>query len=189
MTPVWRPLTAADLDDVIRISASAHVGLQERRTVFAEKLRLYPQGCLAFERAGAISGYVFSHPWTLGQAPPLDGFLGALPDTPDCFYIHDLALAPEARGLGAAGEAVARLTEIAGRERLPALALIAVNGADAFWARAGFEDASDARLAAKLATYGAGARYMIRQLPHGPGLKEPIESPQLKREGAKPALT
>ncbi len=161
--PVWRPLAEADLDAVRRISAAAYPGLQERPAVFAEKLRLYPRGCLAYDRGGEVAGYLFSHPWTLGEAPALDGFLGGLAAAPDCYYVHDLALAPEARGHGAAAQAVARIFALAEGERLPAMALIAVNGAEGFWARHGFREASNPRLAAKLAVYGAGARYMIRR--------------------------
>ncbi|NJL08309.1 MAG: GNAT family N-acetyltransferase, partial [Methylacidiphilales bacterium] len=42
------------------------------------------------------------------------------------------------------------------------LALTAVYGADAVWARHGFRDVSNPALGAKLALYGDGARYMVR---------------------------
>jgi hypothetical protein len=38
-----------------------------------------------------------SHPWTIGDAP-LDAFLGALPSSRDCLYLHDIAISSEARG-------------------------------------------------------------------------------------------
>ena len=75
-----------------RIDEWVHVGLGERPEVFAEKLRLYPQGCLALALGERVAGYVFSHPWRIGDAPPLDAFLGALPASPDCLYLHDIAI-------------------------------------------------------------------------------------------------
>ena len=161
----WRPLTEADLDAVNRIAEAVHVGLGERPAVFAEKRRLYPRGCLALVFRDRVAGYLFSHPWTLGDAPPLDAFLGVLPVSPDCLYLHDIAISAEARGLGAAAVAIARLTELAARERLPALALVSVHDAGPFWLRAGFRDASHARLDARLAAYGPGARYMPKPAP------------------------
>ncbi len=164
MEPHWRLMIEADLDDVSRIAAAAHPeALSERPDVFAEKLGLFPRGCLAFALGERVAGYAFSHPWMLGDAPALDAFLGALPESPDCLYLHDLAIAAEARGRGEAARAIASLTALAAAERLGALALIAVQGTDRFWTRAGFLDAPAPRLAAKLAGYGPGARYMIRR--------------------------
>ena len=164
MNPHWRPLTETDLDAVIRIAGSVHVGLGERPEVFAEKRRLYPRGCLALALGDRIAGYVFSHPWTIGDAPALDAFLGALPASPDCLYLHDIAIASEARGCGAAAAAIVRLTGLAAVERLSAMALVSVHGTGPFWARAGFRDADDSRLAVKLAPYGPDARYMTKRL-------------------------
>lgn len=171
MDVAWRPLTEADLGAVCGIAASVHVGLEERPAVFAEKLQLYPQGCLALDRGGTVAGYALAHPWTLGEAPALDAFLVSLPRVADCLYLHDIAMLDEARGRGAAAAAIARLTGIAKAAQLAAMALVAVRGTEPFWARAGFEDASDARLAAKLAAYGPGARYMTKRLatPVGAG--------------------
>ena len=166
---LWRAMTAADLADVVRIAAAAHPGLEERPDVFAEKLRLYPAGCLALEVGGAVAGYAFSHPWLIGDAPALDAFLGALPPAPDCLTLHDLALAPEARGRGAAAAAIDRLTGLAAAERLPAMTLVAVRGTHTFWARFGFIESSGDRLAAKLAAYGDGARAMTKRLAEPAG--------------------
>lgn len=164
MMDFWRPLAETDLDDVCRIAGAVHPGLHEQPAVFAEKLRLYPQGCLALALDGAVAGYVFSHPWTLGDAPALDAFLGALPASPGCLYLHDIALLPAARGRGAAAAAMARLTAVAASAALSAMALISVGDAHAFWLRAGFADAGGARLAEKLVAYGPGARYMTRRV-------------------------
>ena len=47
----------------------------------------------------------------------------------------------------------------------PAIALIAVNNAAAFWERHQFEIRETQSLRQKLASYGPDARYMVRALP------------------------
>jgi GNAT superfamily N-acetyltransferase len=164
MNPAWRPLTEADLVAAKRIAERVYVGLGERLEVFAEKRRLYPPGCLALARGDEVAGYVLSHPWRIGDAPALDALLGALPDSPNCLYLHDIAISAEARGSGAAAAAIARLTELAATERLAAMALISVQGAQKFWRRAGFLTTAAPGLVAKLASYGSGAGYMTKRL-------------------------
>ena len=93
-----------------------------------------------------------------------NAFLGALPKRPDCLYLHDLAILPDARGLGAAAAAIDVLTACAVAASLEAMALVSVHGAETFWARIGFCDAPDPRLAEKLAAYGPDARYMTKRL-------------------------
>ena len=164
MDPVWRPLTESDLDDVCRIAGAIHAGLGERPEVFAEKRRLYPEGCLAMTLGGQVAGYVFSHPWSLGDAPALDAFPGALPERPDCLYLHDLAIERPARGQSGAAAAISGLAARTIAARLGAMALVSVHGAGPFWARAGFRDALDPRLAERLAAHGPDARYMTKRL-------------------------
>ena len=168
MAPAWRQLTVVDLDAVNLIAERVHVDFGERPEVFEEKRRLYPQGCLALALGDQVAGYVFSHPWKIGDAPALDAFLGALPDSPDCLYLHDIAISAPARGSGAAAAAIAQLIELASTERFMAMALVSVHGTGPFWARAGFQDAEDPSLAAKLASYGPNARYMTKRLSRGP---------------------
>ncbi|NJO54060.1 MAG: N-acetyltransferase, partial [Bacteroidales bacterium] len=48
------------------------------------------------------------------------------------------------------------------RRGLAQLALTAVYGAEAVWARHGFRDVSNPALGAKLSSYGEQARYMVR---------------------------
>lgn len=158
----WRPMAAADLDTVAAIAAIVHPAFPEDAAVFAERLRLYPSGCLMLDGADGPTAYCLSHPWHAGEPPALNMPLGALPARPSTYYIHDLALLPQARGSGAAAAVVARLVMLARAERLPTLSLVAVNGSDGFWRRHGFCAAGDATLAVRLASYDAAATYMER---------------------------
>ena len=87
-----------------------------------------------------------------------------LPADAALIYLHDLALHPDARGGGVTGAIVERLAGQAAEDGWPAIALVAVNDAVGFWTRHGFVEQPAEAMAAKLASYGADARYMLRPL-------------------------
>ena len=160
----WRLMTPADISEVAAIAAVVHPAFFEETAVFAERQRLFPQGTLLLERAGRASGYVLSHPWRRGELPPLNSLLGRIPEDASNYYIHDLALLPEARGSRAAGALVDSLTALARKLGFPALSLAAVNGSRGFWERQGFRVVERPHLAAKLASYEAAAVLMEKTL-------------------------
>jgi ribosomal protein S18 acetylase RimI-like enzyme len=172
----WRPMTAADLPAVLAIAAVVHPDYPEDEAVFAERLRLFPDGCLVLEGAGGLLGYVVAHPWYRGAPPALNTLLGRLPDMAGAFYIHDLALLPAARGTGAGRLVVDRLVALAHRARQPRLALVAVNDSSGFWQRQGFREMHDPALAAKLASYDDAARYLERELEFPTPLASPTRN-------------
>ena len=157
-------MTTADLPAVEAIGCTVHPGLPEEPAVFIERLGLYPAGCLVMLMNDAIAGYAISHPWWLEQPPKLNSFLGELPQDPGTFYIHDLALLPQARGTGAGGRLVDRLVEQARREHLRQMSLVAVSGSSGFWQRHGFRAVDDAAIAQRLGSYGGTARFMVREI-------------------------
>lgn len=161
----WRPMTAADLDGVIAVAAEAFPDHFEERACYAERLALFPQGCRALvDAADHVHGYVFAYPWRAEAAPPLNVLIGSLPADAGVLYLHDFALARTARGAGHAGPAVDAVIELARERGRPAVTLVAVNDAAPFWERHGFTVADPPGMAAKLASYGPGARYMVRRL-------------------------
>ncbi|HEY0104029.1 MAG TPA: GNAT family N-acetyltransferase [Brevundimonas sp.] len=161
----WRPMTEADLDGVVAVAAEAFPHHFEDRACFAERLALFPQGCrvLGYD-TGSVQGYLFAYPWRADAAPPLNALVGVLPQDPGVLYLHDLALSRTARGGGHAGSAVEDVMELARAGGWPAVSLVAVNDAAAFWARHGFEVADPPGMQEKLASYGPDARYMVRRL-------------------------
>lgn len=159
----WRPMAVADLDAVKALADRLHPGLVERREVFADRLAVFPAGCLVLVAGGAIAGYGVSHPAKLRDPPHLDHLLGSIRPDADSYYIHDVALAPEQRGTGRAAEGVVRLLDIAAA--YPATALVSVYGTTPFWARFGFVDVTATMPPGRLAPYGDDARYMSRQNP------------------------
>jgi N-acetylglutamate synthase-like GNAT family acetyltransferase len=114
--------------------------------------------------ANKMVGYGISHPWTLNSIPPLDDFLVMLPHNPECLYIHDVVVMPEARGHGAATNYVDYIKGLAVQIGIDSLALVSVYGTDVLWGRFGFKAVQNAQLSRKLESYGATAKYMIWNL-------------------------
>jgi ribosomal protein S18 acetylase RimI-like enzyme len=161
--PHWRPMTPADLPAALAVADIVHPRYPEDPAIFAERLALYPAGCLVLMQGEEQIGYIVSHPWTYGAPPVLNSLLGALPLAPTTYYIHDIALLPQARGTGAAKTVLARLADRAEASGLPNLSLIAVNDSVAFWQRHGFAVTPDPALDIKLRSYDDSARFMVRQ--------------------------
>ncbi len=151
-----------DLDGVVEVAAIAFPDHFEDRACFANRLELCPQGCLILDDDAGVAGYLFAYPWRADSAPALNAVIPKIPHDAECLYLHDLALHPRARGMGASHAAVARVLDLARGGGWQTVALIAVNDAATFWQGHGFEVREKTGLAAKLASYGPGARYMIR---------------------------
>lgn len=157
----WRAMTSGDLDGVVAVARIAFPDHPEGRACFEERLTLAPASCFVLEGAGRVAGYLIAYPWPQGAIPPLDTLLGTLPESCDAWYLHDLALRPEARG---GGNARAGLALLVAQVDAP-IALVSVNDSAAFWRSQGFEVRDSAALQAKLSSYGPQARYMVRSVP------------------------
>jgi GNAT superfamily N-acetyltransferase len=158
-------MTAADLDAVAEIALIAFPDHFEGRDCFENRLGLHPSGCFVLaDKGGTPKGYLVAYPWRANAAPDLNTLVDALPDDASVFSLHDLALHPEARGGGWSRPIVERVADQARAAGWPALALVAVNDAAPFWERLGFVVSEAPEMAAKLAGYGPGARYMVRPL-------------------------
>lgn len=160
MSGRWRGMAAADLPAVHALSERIHPELPEGPEIFANRLAVYPAGCLVLDAEGTIAGYAVSHPIRRDAPPPLATLLPAIAPDADTFYIHDLVVAPERRGRGEAALGVRRLLLLA--EAYPQAALISVYGTGGFWGRFGFDVVAQDRMRDKLTPYGPDAVYMIR---------------------------
>jgi GNAT superfamily N-acetyltransferase len=154
-------------DDIARVAGIAdrvHVDYQEDEAVFAERQRLYPDGCRVLETGNDLSAYIISHPWLYLEPPSLNSMLGKLPNAATTYYIHDIALLPAARGSGAASTVIEDLLGHAASTGAANASLVAVGGTEGFWGRYGFRMLADPLLDKKLASYDETARYMVRDL-------------------------
>lgn len=161
---IWRAMTGYDLEAVQQIADTVHPDFYEAPEVLAERQHLYRNGCYLLELGDRPAGYVLSHPWRYGSLPALNALLGQLPADADTYYIHDLALLPVTRRVGAASSIVAALTKHAEAEGYQTMTLVAVNGSVPFWERHGFVVADVPELYGKLLTYDDAARYMVKRL-------------------------
>lgn len=151
----WRTMAPADLDFVMSLAAQLYPDHPESRASFAWKLDAAPDSCLIAEREGVAVGYCVALWATCGRPPKLDEVSYAV-HAPRGLHLHDIALAPAARGRGLVGAALSHLSRVAGGV---SLSLVAVNGTAGLWRHHGFvEAAADDDV---LATYGAGAVYMV----------------------------
>ena len=158
-------MSVRDLDAVVALAAAIHADHPERPEVFAERLALFPAGSRVVEAGEEVVGYALAHPGLIGRPPALDTLLGALPTAPDCLYLHDIALLPQARGHGLAIRLVADLEALAVAEGLDRLALVAINGLAPVWRQFGFlPTRGDAVWRGQLAGYGDDAVYMTRDV-------------------------
>jgi ribosomal protein S18 acetylase RimI-like enzyme len=161
----WRSMSDGDLAAVHALSMRVHPNYPERADVLAEKFRLFPRGCFVLETNGGIAGYCFSHPWSKGAVPALDGLLGALPVTPTTYYVHDLTLDEALRGQGQGRAIVPLLFKAAQSLGLAHLSLVAVNRRGPFWRAAGFSTTADESLQAMARSkYDSDAVHMERTL-------------------------
>jgi GNAT superfamily N-acetyltransferase len=160
----WRGMTGFDLPEIERIAGIVHPGFFESAEVLAERRALYHHGAYVLEVGERIAGYVLSHPWRFGDAPALNTLIHRLPDGADTYYIHDIALLPLARKVGAASQIIKGLIKHATVSGFKNISLIAVNNSAPFWSRFGFAVADVDGLRQKLLSYDADARYMVRQL-------------------------
>ena len=165
--PHWRAAHASDLPAISAIAARIHPDLPESPEVLAEKMRLYPDGCRVLVADDEVTGYGLSHPWKQHRIPPLGALLARLPGDADCLYIHDVAVLPDFRG-GVLRAYVSDIQELARVSGIAMLTLVSVYATRPVWQRLGFRPiTADAQLRTKLASYGEGATYMLRDLATG----------------------
>ena len=160
----WRAMTPEDILGVAAVAGVVYPGFYEAAEVFAERQRLFPQGAKIFERHRQMIGYALSHPWHRGELPRLNSLLGAIPQDASTYYIHDLALLPEARGARAAGKLVGSFEILARSLSFSSMSLVAVNGSRRFWETRGFYVVDSPALSLKLASYEGAAALMVKPL-------------------------
>jgi len=154
-------MTELMLDEINRIADLVHPTLPEPIEVFAERLRLFPEGCLSL--GDPPKGYAFFHPWIKGEAPTLGSLLRELPANPDAMHLHDIAVLPEMRGSKVSSKAVAAAERSAKSMGIRTLQLVSVYGTHVLWERFGFHIVEDHGLD----SYGS-AHLMMREVKARP---------------------
>lgn len=152
----------SDLPAITTLAEQAHPSFPEEPEVFAEKQALFEAFCFTLELDDAIAGYCIAHPWVRDRVPVLNQLLQSPPETPDRVFLHDIVVAPAARGNGAGAALLDLLESAARRHGLKAINLIALYGSNKVWSRYGFEQVPIDRT--EIASYGPSAIYMRKPL-------------------------
>ena len=160
----WEPMTPDMLTEVNALGDGIHTAYPEGDFVFEERLHLYPEGCFVLRHLGKTKGYVISHPWLFDNPPALNCLLGAIPLLADTLYIHDLAIAPEARNSSNAQLILSKLEQHARSKEWASLSCISVNHSDAILKRRGFRVRTAPHIEKKLKSYEPEAKYMTKNI-------------------------
>ncbi|KAF2741135.1 hypothetical protein EJ04DRAFT_481535 [Polyplosphaeria fusca] len=160
----WRPMPLDRVKDLVRVADKIHPDLPESAEVFAERVKLFPDGCLGLFTSDSdhLCGYIVSHPIQRRHPPALDALLGQIAPGVDQYYVHDLAILPEVRGKGYAQQGLEKVLAVA--KGYATTGLVSVYGTAAFWGRFGFRKGEvDEGLRKKLEGYGEDAVYLERE--------------------------
>ncbi len=135
-----RSLDTADLPDIIRIERQSYPpGLRESEAALLSKMALFRAGALGCWDEAGMCGYAFALPWRADALVGVAEVIEALPAAPDVLYIHDMVVAPDRRRTGVASTLLRELLRLARALDLGRLTLVAVQGSEPFWEKAGFE--------------------------------------------------
>jgi GNAT superfamily N-acetyltransferase len=157
-------MAAGDLDRVAGIAVIGFPDHFEGRDCFENRLALNAAGCFVLQTPDGLEGYLVAYPWAKDAVPALNTLIEAIPTNAAVLYLHDLALTPAVRGQGWSKPAVAAVVDLAKADGWPIVALVAVNDAVDFWRGHGFDVRQTPEMAARLASYGPDARYMVRSV-------------------------
>lgn len=156
-----RRLTLADLQAALALQAECYPpAIWDGEAAFASRIIHAPDWCWTIDTGGEMDAYLISHPWPSMSPPAPDTILPAA--TGDCWYIHDLSVAPRVRGEGLARSLLAACLDA--NPEISRSELVAIPGAAPVWRRLGWSPVSSLSdvLEAKVAAYGAGSTYMAR---------------------------
>ena len=164
-----RPLTPADVGDVMRIQAQTYgAAFQQDKVVFARRLAARHQCSLGVQRTtdASLLAYAAAYWSAPGHITPLNGDFELPIAGPSSLYLHDISVLPALAGQKVAHALVVHLIELARSRHMTSMGLVAVQGSARFWQRYGFAEhkITDPTQRQHLASYGAGAHYMVRRL-------------------------
>ncbi|HSB98206.1 MAG TPA: GNAT family N-acetyltransferase [Spongiibacteraceae bacterium] len=162
--PTIRLMETADFPSILAIQALCYTELvPESEQSLRAKLHASPTTCHVACMREDVIGYLIAVPWSFENPPLLNAATCDLPAQPDSLYLHDMAIAPAARKVGAGGKLVERFIAQIAELNFNCASLVAVQDSKVYWQRYGFQPVPQtATLKAKLASYGANVEYMRR---------------------------
>lgn len=155
-----------DLSQVMTIQKQCYVSLgAESLACYQAKLAASANTCFVAEKANKVIAYLIALPWDSTVPPAFNELDCQLPAQPNCLYLHDLAVSPDARKEKVGQILVEQFFSLANTLQLHKMCLIAVDGAHTYWQRFGFEQQTrNAYGAIKLTGYGEQAQFMQKAI-------------------------
>lgn len=132
--------------------------LHESDEAFIRLIELFPEGALGCFDEEGLCGYAFGVPLKAGSTLELRVPLERIPDEPDTFYVHDVAVAERCRGRGVGRAQARRLLDLARARGFTRCELVAVQGSAPFWEKFGFRRVREFEYAP-----GAASTKMLRE--------------------------
>lgn len=135
----------SDYSDIAEIGTNSYSEeyCEEENSFFSK----FPQGCFVADVDGVV-GYAISFPYLIGKSFPIDSFF-VLVDNPNCWYIHDICVSEDFKGMGIDRMLASKVIEIG----WDVMCLTAVQGSEGFWERFGFRSFFELDYCGKKASY------------------------------------
>lgn len=169
--PDWclRPLQAGDIDGLMAVQAACYPpDYLEDAALYAQRLGSAHQQSLGIEcrRTQRLQAYAAAYWSNPGKVTPLRGGFAAPAPGEQLLYLHDMAVAPDWAGRGAARRLLDGLFQRARAHGLRAAALVSVQGSQPYWTRQGFvrQELPPGPQRENLLSYGEDAVYMLAAL-------------------------
>ncbi|MBN8756505.1 MULTISPECIES: GNAT family N-acetyltransferase [Variovorax] len=166
LLPLVRAMRAGDLDAVLAIQLACYgAGFVEDGELIARRLAAAPHTGWVAEHGGGVRAYLAGYPSMAGKLTPLHGEFEVAAQA-DSLYLHDLAVHPDASGLGLGPRLVRHAWAHAAQAGWRHSTLVSVQSSVGFWERQGYATTQPdgAEQQARLATYPGRSIYMIRRL-------------------------
>ncbi|OUI78814.1 hypothetical protein HK18_05225 [Commensalibacter intestini] len=156
------PATIQELEAILTIQDLCYHEIEpESPEAMVSKINISPDTCFVAKDTQGIRGYLLSIPASLGNPPQLHSDTQTLDQHPNCLYLHDLAIHPNARGMGVGKLLLQQFATTATQKQFKHASLISIQNSVPFWQKYGFSVISpDTALEKKLKTYGDNATYM-----------------------------
>lgn len=145
MGAIIKQLADSDISRILQIQLRCYTeAFLEETASFRSKLRFFSQGCVGIVQKDApdtLMGYLISFPWFADRPVLLNSATVTTDEIPEytCYYIHDLALPPEVRGLGYGQQLVNHAKKLAIMYGHEQIYLISVQNSSPYWKKHGFD--------------------------------------------------
>lgn len=140
----FHKLEHEDLIKVIEIQKICYSEeLWESPDSFMHKMSLSPDTCLKVLHEDKMVAYFFSIPCNKENLPAFDDHDYTVPEDPDCFYLHDLAILPDYRKKGIPVLVFQEILSIAHKIGVHCFRIFSVQNTYEKWKGYGFQEVQE----------------------------------------------